>query len=109
VHSVHWRSRTGGSMTPRRGRLRTTFILAPQRAQGASMNWSSPMMPSRSSVLLRSVARVGDLGPTEATRSPELGRSPSRRDRAALPDPGNDPASSGIRLPVSSGCQQRPL
>jgi hypothetical protein len=61
VHSVHWRRRTGGSMTPRRGRLRTTFIFAPQRAQGASMNWSSPMMPSRtlcSFVALRASATL---------------------------------------------------
>ena len=41
--SVHWKRRMGGSITPGRGMLRMTFILQPQRGQGVSVVWSSPI------------------------------------------------------------------
>jgi hypothetical protein len=48
-------------------------------------------------------ARVGDLGPTNAIRSPELGRSPFwDRPSRALPDPEEMPASDPSRPPVGS-------
>jgi hypothetical protein len=49
---------------------------APQRA---SMNWSSPIMPSRGYVPLRSVARVGDLG--QQMLSARLGETEPRAAR----------------------------
>ncbi len=42
--SVHWKRRIGGSITPSRGMLRATFILQPQRGQGVSVVWSSPIL-----------------------------------------------------------------
>jgi hypothetical protein len=100
MEEAHW-----GQHQPEAGKAANDLHLGATARAGASINWSSPMMPSRGSVLLRSVARVGDLGPTNAICSPEwqiafLGEIEPRAAR-----PGRNPASGvGSRLtPLSTG------